>query len=65
METVESLLKKALLLNPQERFLLLDGLLRSLDEPDKSIDEIWAETAKKRLKANRAGKTKQPYGEAF
>jgi len=30
-----------LLLKPQDRFLLIDGLIRSLDEPDREIDDIW------------------------
>jgi len=57
METTESLFKKALLLKPQERFLLIDRLIHSLDEPNKEIDAIWAEEAGKRLKAHREGKT--------
>jgi len=57
MESSESLLKKALLLKPQDRFLLIDGLIRSLDEPDKEIDEIWNVEAERRLKAHREGKT--------
>ena len=57
MDTTESLLKKALLLKPQDRFLLIDGLIQSLDEPNKEIDAIWAEEASKRLKAHREGKT--------
>ena len=66
METSESLFKKALLLKPQERFLLIDGLVRSLDEPDKEIDEIWAEEAEKRLIAHREGKTQGvPFEDVF
>jgi hypothetical protein len=57
MDNCESLLKKALLLKPQDRFLLIDGLIRSLDEPNKEIDAIWAEEAEKRLRAHREGKT--------
>ena len=57
MESSESLLKKALKLKPQDRFLLIDGLIRSLDEPDKGIDEIWSEEAERRLRAHREGKT--------
>jgi len=45
METCESLLKKALVLRPQDRFLLIDGLVRSLDEPNKEITAIWADEA--------------------
>lgn len=57
MESSKSLLKKALQLKPQERFLLIDGLIQSLDEPDKKIDEIWSVEAERRLKAHREGKT--------
>jgi len=57
MENGESMLKRALLLKPQDRFLLIDGLIRSLDEPDKEIDEIWSAEAEKRLKAHREGRT--------
>ena len=35
--------------------LIIEGLLKSLDEPDLKIDEIWAEEAEKRLEAYRNG----------
>jgi hypothetical protein len=57
METGESLFKKALLLKPQERFLLIDRLICSLDEPDNNINIIWTSEAEKRLKFHREGKT--------
>jgi len=57
METCESLLKKAIHLNSQERFLLIDRLIRTIDEHDKDIDTVWAEEAEKRLIAHREGKT--------
>lgn len=66
METSKSLLKKALLLKPQDRFLLIDGLIQSLDEPNKEIDEIWAIEASKRLRAHREGTTKGvPFKDVF
>ena len=43
-------------LKSEERFSLVEGLIKSLDEPDKKLDEIWAEEAEKRLKTYRAGK---------
>lgn len=46
----------ALKLKPEERFLIIEGLIKSIDEPDKKIDELWAEEADKRLKAYREGK---------
>lgn len=45
-------------LKAQERFLLIDWLIRSLNEPDKKIDDIWADEASKRLGTNRKGFTK-------
>ena len=58
----QNVLKEALNLNPQERALLIDGLLISLDEPDKSIDEIWHEEIEKRVDAVKAGRLKTvPY----
>jgi putative addiction module component (TIGR02574 family) len=58
MESSKNLLEKALKLKPQERILLLEGLLHSLDEPDKDLDSIWSTEAKKRLNAYRNGKIK-------
>lgn len=53
--STKELLKEALKLKPAERLTLIEGLTRSLDEPDKKIDEIWAKEAEKRLKAYRDG----------
>ena len=52
----KEILKQAMALKPEERFMIVEGLLKSLDEPDRKIDEIWAEEAEKRLKAYRDGR---------
>lgn len=52
----KEILEQALKLKPDERFMLIEGLIKSLDEPDSTIDAIWAEEAEKRLRAYRAGK---------
>jgi len=52
----KEILKQALQLKPEERFTVVEGLLKSLDEPDKKLDDIWAEEAEKRLKAYREGR---------
>ncbi|MDI6794011.1 MAG: addiction module protein [bacterium] len=66
MESSKALLEKALRLKPQERFVIVEGLLLSLDEPNKEIDEIWAVEAEKRLAAYRSGKLKGiPVEEVF
>ncbi|MDO8140477.1 MAG: addiction module protein [Candidatus Brocadiales bacterium] len=52
----KDILDQALKLKPEERFLIIEGLIVSLDQPDKKLDDIWAEEAEKRLKAYREGK---------
>ena len=49
--STKEILEKALRLKPEERFIVVEGLLRSLDEPDQKLDTVWAEEAEKRLKA--------------
>jgi len=51
----KALLDEAMKLRPVERLALVDALIKSLDEPDRKLDEIWAEEAEKRLKAYRHG----------
>jgi len=65
MRTKE-LLEEALKLKPEERFTLVEGLIRSLDEPDAKLDAIWVEEAEHRLKAYRAGQLEGiPMDEVF
>lgn len=54
--SIKELLEEALKLKMEDRFTLVEGLIRSIDEPDKKLDEIWAEEAEKRLKAYREGR---------
>lgn len=66
MTTPRSILEQALKLTPVDRYLIIEGLLRSLDEPDETIDEIWALEAEKRLQAYKEGKLKTlTYEEVF
>jgi len=39
-----------------EKIELVDSILMQLDKPDPEIDRIWAEEAKKRWNAYKAGK---------
>ncbi len=57
MDTKE-ILEHALHLEPQDRFILIGGVLKSLDEPDKDLESIWAEEAEKRLSEYREGRLK-------
>lgn len=51
--STRQLLEAALKLDANERFTLIEALLRSLDEPDQNIDAIWADEASRRLLAYR------------
>ena len=60
----KEIIQNALKLSPQEKLLIVDSILQSLDEPDKNLETIWAEESEKRLKAFREGKIKGiPYYE--
>ena len=62
----KKVLEYALALGPNEKFLVVEGILRSLDEPDASLDAIWGEEAEKRLVAYRERKLEAvPMGEIF
>jgi putative addiction module component (TIGR02574 family) len=52
----KELLEQAMTLKPEERFVIVEGLLKSLGEPDRKLDEIWVEEAEKRLIAYRDGR---------
>ncbi len=56
--SIDNIIEEALHLKPQERYLLVENLINSLNEPNKSIDDIWIEESKKRLKAYQQGKLK-------
>ncbi len=45
--STKDLLNEAMKLKPEERLTLVEGLIKSLDEPDKTLDEIWIEEAEK------------------
>ena len=53
--TTETLSAQAVQLTPEERMALVERILDSLDEPDASIDALWAKEADDRLAAYRRG----------
>ncbi len=65
MKTKE-LIAEAVSLPVEERALLVDSLLRSLNTPEPAIDKKWISVAQERLQQLRAGKvTGQPANEVF
>ena len=65
MKTKE-LIAEAVSLPVEERALLVDSLLRSLNTPEPAIDKKWISVAQERLQQLRAGAvTAQPANEVF
>jgi len=62
---VSEVLEKALTLSTQDRGLLIDRLIGSLDEgpAEEGVEEAWAEEIKRRLDDVRSGKVKTIPGE--
>ncbi|MBL6985489.1 MAG: addiction module protein [Methylobacter sp.] len=54
----QQILKEALTLASKNRASLVEKLLVSLDQPDKSIDELCAKEAENRIDAYEAGNIK-------
>ena len=60
---IQDLIDEAEALPVEDRALVVDLLLRSLNPPESRIDEMWAKVAERRLKEIRAGKVETVSGE--
>jgi len=58
----KQLISEAVSLPVEERALVVDSLLRSLNQPESEIDRKWAEVAKWRLVEMRTGEVKTVSG---
>jgi putative addiction module component (TIGR02574 family) len=56
--TIRKIIEEALSLPIEERALIADSLLRSLNMPNTAIDAKWTEVAKRRLQELRSAKVK-------
>ncbi|MBN2332157.1 MAG: addiction module protein [Deltaproteobacteria bacterium] len=62
----KQLIDEAVSLPVEERAIVVDSLLRSLNQPESEIDKIWAKEAMRRLVELRSGSVKAiPGEEAF
>jgi putative addiction module component (TIGR02574 family) len=59
----KQLIDEAVSLPVEERALVVDSLLRSLNQPKSEIDKIWAKEARRRLEELRSGRVKAIPGE--
>ncbi len=58
MSPAKTILSKALHLKPAERFIIIEALIKSLDNPDPAVEKACAVEAGKSLRAYKAGKLK-------
>jgi putative addiction module component (TIGR02574 family) len=63
MPSTAQIIHEAESLPVEERTLVIDSLLRSLNQPDPEIDRKWAAVAKRRLDELRSGRVKPVPGE--
>lgn len=63
MGRTQDLIDEAISLPIEERALLVDSLLRSMNPSNEENDKKWASEAKKRLEELRSGKVKPIPGE--
>jgi len=54
----DKLVSQIRLLPNEEKGRILDALLTDLDKPDSEIDAVWANEARKRWEAYKAGRMK-------
>ncbi len=55
-KTVERIVAEMQALPDTDKLHLLDAIIEDLDKPDPEIDRVWAEEARKRWAAYKAGK---------
>ena len=66
MHNTEDIIQEAASLPVEERIILVDSLLRTLNMPDPDIDKEWAVVAKRRLAELRSGRvTSVPGDQVF
>ena len=56
MNKTEDIIQEATSLPVEERIIVVDSLLRTLNMPDSDIDKEWAVVAKRRLGELRSGR---------
>ncbi len=61
--TMKELIEEVASLPVEERAIVADSILRSLNPPDANVDRKWARVAQRRLAALRSGTVKPIPGE--
>jgi len=58
MKTKDELLRELMILSPKEKAIIIEELIKSLDEPDEEIDKLWMQESEARIKAYEEGHMK-------
>lgn len=56
--SLNDIITEALTLKPQERYLIIENLVQSLNQPNPEIDTLWIEESMKRVEAIKNGTLK-------
>ena len=56
--SLNEIINEALILKPQERYLIIENLVQSLNQPNSEIDKLWIEESMKRVQAIKDGTLK-------
>ncbi len=56
--SLPEIIEEAMHLKPQDRYIIIENLIHSLNKPDIEIDKIWIQESQKRLKAYKEGTIK-------
>ena len=56
--SLNEIISEALVLKPQERYLIIENLVKSLNQPNTEIDKLWIEESMKRVQAIKKGTLK-------
>ncbi len=56
--SLPEIIEEAMNLKPQDRYIIIENLIHSLNKPDKEVDKIWIQESQKRLKAYKKGTIK-------
>ncbi|MCR4292684.1 MAG: addiction module protein [Candidatus Kuenenia sp.] len=60
---IKDFIEEATSLPVEERAMVIDSLLKSLNPPELEIEKKWVSVAKRRLEELRSGKVKAIHGE--
>ncbi len=63
MHSTDRIIEEARSLPVEERTIVVDSLLRSLNPPDSVIDKKWGQVAKRRLEELRSGRVQPVDGD--